>query len=451
VVATLIFVGGAVWTSSAVVRYGREAVDADGTMLPVTWERIVLTVPALGAAAGVAFLLRAVGLMPNSLSWTLVMLAVTYGVALALSDHVVYALQAVGRMKRSAWAAVLRQGVAVPAIGGLALMGVSVTPAVVALVLTIGCIAMAVVVGRSVWRQALWPPTFDSKLRRRILRFSLPLVAFTVSQYLISTIDLLVLAIYTNDAQVGLYALAYQAYMVLQNIGMAAGTVLVPLFISLRRAGRDAAITMFAQRFVPQLTFLVGTLLGICAPFVALAVPAIFGSAFRQAADPLTILLIPLALSVTCYVWAAVIVLHEETAAAGRVSVLAALVNVVADLVLIGPAGMGMKGAAVATAGSIFILAAGYARIVARCTQTPLPVGKIALVAPLLVGTLATVGRVGWGSAAAAAVATAVVAAVVVFVGRVFEPRDAELLANLRLPDPIRRALVRSILLLSRA
>jgi O-antigen/teichoic acid export membrane protein len=208
VIATLVFVAGAAWTGSAVVRYGREEFDAIGTMAVVTWERAVITVPVLCAAAGIAFLAYAAGLMPRSVTWTLAVLAVAYGFSLAISDHVVYALQAIGRMKLSAWLVVLRQGLVVATIAAVFALGVAISPAVVASVMVVAWLLGTAVAAVPAWRLALWPPTFAETVRRRILRFSWPLVAFTVSQYVIATIDLLVIAIYRSDAQVGIYALA---------------------------------------------------------------------------------------------------------------------------------------------------------------------------------------------------------------------------------------------------
>lgn len=451
VIATLVFVAGAAWTGSAVVRYGREEFDRVGTMAVVTWERVVITVPALCAAAGVAFLVRAAGLMPKSVTWTLAALAVAYGLALAISDHVVYALQAIGRMKLSAWLVVLRQGLVVATIAAVFALGVSISPAVVASVMVVAWLLGTAAATVPAWRSALWPPTFAGAVRKRILWFSWPLVAFTVSQYVIATIDLLVLAIYRSDAQVGIYALAYRGYTVLQSVGMAAGTVLLPLFVSFRRAGRERAIARFAERVIPQLTFITGTLLGMLAPFVVLVVPVVFGSAFRPAATAMVILIIPLVFSITCYVQATIVVLYEETRRVGRVSVLAALVNVVGDFLLIGPVGLGGTGAAVATAGAMFLLLIGYARIVARCIGTAVPTRSIVLLAPLLTGTLLSLGRSGWSSAVVVSAVAGVVAVALLRAGWVFEKSDVEFLDQLRLPDAIRRALERSILIVSRA
>jgi len=388
--------------------------------------------------------------MPKSLTWTLVVLAVCYGFVLAYSDHVVYILQAVGKMKSSAFAVVLRQAMVVVGIGTLALVGFNISPAIVAMVMIVGFLTMGAVASRSIWQSALWPPAFDSQLRRRILSFSLPLIPFTFSQYVIATVDILVIASYRNDKQVGIYAIAYQGYTILQSVAMAMGTVLMPLFVSLRRAGREPLINLFAERIVPQMTLLAGTLLGVLAPLMAFVVPLVLGPAFRQSAVPLVILLIPVALGVTCYVQAPIIVLHEKTRAVGVVSVLAALVNVVGDLVLIGPLGMGINGAAVSTAASLFVLAAGYGRIVARCTSTPFPVRKIVVLVPLLVGTLASLALTGWVSATLIVAGTCIVAVGLALAGRIFERSDAELVSRLTLPEPVRRMLTRSILLLSR-
>ena len=71
-------------------------------------------------------------------------------------------------------------------------------------------------------------------------RFSAPLIAFSVSAYLIGSIDLWVLSAFARSRAVGTYAAAYRAYTVLLTVAAAASPVLMTLFVSLRLAGRSS-------------------------------------------------------------------------------------------------------------------------------------------------------------------------------------------------------------------
>jgi O-antigen/teichoic acid export membrane protein len=262
----------------------------------------------------------------------------------------------------------------------------------------------------------------------------------------IATVDLLVLGIYTSATQVGVYAVAYQGYTALQNVGTASATVLTPLFVSLQTAGRSTAIAHFAKRVIPQVTFLAGTGLGVVAPFTTLLVVGVFGNAFRDAAQPLVILLIPATLLVMANLQAPVILLYEDTRDVGRINVVAAAINVILDFLLIGPAGLRGTGAAIATTLATLAIVIGYTGIVTRRAGSASPARLLLLLAPLLLGTLCGVRTTEWLSAVFAAGGVLVVALALVVCGLVFDRGDEEYLRRLGLPAPLRRMLLGSVL-----
>jgi O-antigen/teichoic acid export membrane protein len=196
---------------------------------------------------------------------------------------------------------------------------------------------------------------------------------------------------------------------------------------------------------IPQATFFGGTLVGICAPFVAGIVPIVFGSEFADAAVPLVVLLIPATLLLTANLQAPVILLHEETTGVGCISLLAAGVNIIGDVVLIGWLGLGGLGAALATTLAILVMVAGYSRIVSSRAGTALRVRDALLLAPLLLGTTATSIVRSWTTAPVIAIGVVALSLAFIAVGGVFEGEDVKYVEDLRLPAAIKDLLLRFI------
>jgi O-antigen/teichoic acid export membrane protein len=305
------------------------------------------------------------------------------------------------------------------------------------------------VFGRLIRSVALWPPRFDASLRRRMLHLSLPLVAFTVSQYVIRSVDLIVIGAFASVAAAGIYAVAYQGYVVLQQMTTASGPVLTPLFVSLRAAGSERLVDRYVERVIPQLTLVGAVLVGLALPLVPIAVPILFGDAFGGAADPLAILLLAIVVGFTANLLAPVIVLHERTLPVGVVNVAAAAVNIVGDIVLVGPAGLDLTGPAIATTAAMALILVGYVAIVrdvstARC-RIP-----VAASLPAVAGFIPAVALGGIAGVAVGVPATLIVAALVILIARPFERADLDLISRLDMPQPLKRLTIRMLELTAR-
>ena len=119
--------------------------------------------------------------------------------------------------------------------------------------------------------------------------------------------------------------------------------------------------------------------------------------------------------------------------------------NVVGDLILVGWAGLGVEGPALATAAALAVVAGGYIAVARRDLGTG-PALHPALFAPLLAGILPTLLR-SWPLGLAC---TAVTTALVLVLWPPFSAQDAELVARLDLPRPLRERLSRLITRLAR-
>ena len=449
VIALLIFTITSAWTSTAVSRYGREEFENRGSTLDVTWSRVRLTAPLLGIAALIVVAIKLAGGFPPQLSWGLAWLAIGFGAVLVVSEHIIYSLDAIGRMKTSAAQLLTRQLVVLAGLAGILITGVGHSPEVVAVILVAGAAIAAATFGSLITRISIWPPSSNPELRRRILRFSVPLIAFTLSQYAIRSVDLIVIGAFAGASAVGVYAVAYQSYGVLQQLTSVPGPVLTPLFVSARMAEREEVIDRYVERAVPQLTLIAATLMGLVVGFVGLVVPLVFGDAFAGASDPLTILLFAAVLGFITNLLGPVIVLNEQTKGIGVVNIAAALVNVVGDIVLVGPAGLHLAGPAIATAVAMATVVLGYVVIVRDCTSAQVPLPIIWLL-PCVAGLIPALLLTHALAVPVAIVATLACTAMIVVFAKPFDRTDADLISRLDIPSPLKRLTVRTLELTTR-
>jgi O-antigen/teichoic acid export membrane protein len=297
------------------------------------------------------------------------------------------------------------------------------------------------------WKSAVVPAEFDRALLRRMLRLSIPMIGFMVSQYVFSSVDIVILKIFRTQADVGVYAVAYQAYTVLSRVTQSGTIVLVPLFVSLRMAGRGDLVVRYMRRNVAQGLFLIAVLTALVIPFLPLIVPLAFGHAFASASTPMAILLCGLVFLFAQYLIAPVLTLNEQTRAMAVISALATLLNVVGDVVLVAVLHMGILAPAVATSAALFFMFGGYYICAARASsvkrQVPL-LGALPLTAAL-VPILIWEGIAGTMIGLAAVLVTSLA---VLRVRRPFGPEDAEVVAKLRLPEPVKRGALKALAVL---
>jgi len=393
--------------------------------------------------------LKLAGALPQEFAWTYVWLTVALGFFFVAGEQLQVVLDAVGRMRLSAAGAAARQALLLAGLAVIAISSAGRSTLTVAW-LTVGVAALLMLMLALALRGLrIWPPRLDRAQLRRIFVFSMPLIAFAASQYGMRSVDIVVLRAYGSAEDVGIYALAYQSYTMLQSLAVTVTIVLIPLFVSLREAGREELVARYFERLVPQGIFVASALGGLLAPLVVLAVPLVFGADFRDAGQPLALLVAALVLFGIASMIAPILMLHERTREVSLVNVVALLLNVVADVALVGVLGLGIVGPAIATIATLLVIVAGYLVVARRDLQTA-PALSPALALPVAAGVLPAVlvdGAVGVALALGAAL---VVTAFVLWRLALFAEPDVELVQRLDLPAPIRSAVVASISRLAR-
>ena len=449
VVAALMFTTTSGWTAAAVTRYGREELELTGRMTSTSWNRLLLTAPLILTSIAVIVILRVAGALPAEMTWLFVGLAIVSGLLFIASEHIVTLLEAAGRMRLTAVALTLRQCVSTAVLLVIFVSGRGRSPQVI---IAVGAIALAIVVifmATRVWAIALWPPMIDRALMRRMLVFSIPLIAFSASQYLIQSVDIVILRAYGTPTEAGIYAVAYQGYSVLQQVATTATIVLTPLFVSLAAAKKQALLGRYVSRAIPQLVFLSAVAAGLVVPFLGVAVPIVFGAPFAEAARPLAVLFTAFVLYASASFSAPILILNERTRAVAIISVAGAAINIAGDILFIGPMHLGVLGPALATSLALAVIAAGYQIAAERCTETR-GSRRVMLLAPLIVATLPVL-LVGPGVAMAVGIPAAMLAtAAILRWASPFDLSDADLIAKLDMPAAIKRIVLRGLVLTAR-
>jgi O-antigen/teichoic acid export membrane protein len=265
-----------------------------------------------------------------------------------------------------------------------------------------------------------------------------------VSQYVFSSVDVILLGVFRSQANVGVYAVAYQAYTVLSAAAVTATAVFLPLFVSLQMAERHHLIVRYMERSVPQLLLVISVLAGVGIALVPLAVPVVFSAKFAAASEPLAILGLGLAFLFASYLIAPILTLHEQTRATAAINGVAAAINVAADLILLGVFHFGISAPAIATTGALAIVfIAFYAR--ARKTLGTMGWPDVVIGLPVVAALVAALTLDKVPAALVGIGAVAALTAAILAWRCPFTREDVELVEKLEMPGPIKRAAIQAI------
>lgn len=271
------------WTCTALTRYGVQEFVETRQISETFWARTFIFIPNLLAVVALSplwlpSLAAWLKLPSNSLPYLLLLIILT-----AISMHVQFALHAVK----------------LPRAQSILLMG----ERAVVLIVLVALLAF----GKLTWLTAIWAytisplvtivfgswklrefvsfiPIFNKSRLKEILIFSLPLPLYSLlSHFSFTHLDAIFILNYLTVADWGVYSVAYQINGLILQLPTLAGTLLMPLFVTVQTGKNDANLKAgYFQHILPLLTLCFGLLCAIIAFLSFFAVPFIFGEEFTQ-------------------------------------------------------------------------------------------------------------------------------------------------------------------------
>jgi O-antigen/teichoic acid export membrane protein len=269
------------WTGLTVARYGCEEFVRTGKIASSFWTRLVILLPNLVLVVATTPLwlprLSEVLHLPPHVVWLVLSLLIVN----AAWIHVQQALQGVKLLRLQGWLLALERSLIFFTICWLAFSGgISVWRVVCAYVF--GPLG-ASVVGLFRLRKLIWPVGVDVSLLKRMLRFSLPIIPVAFIGYLSTYyLDALFISHFLTHEELGVYAVVYQLTGLTQQLPVLAGTLLMPLFITLQTGKQQSRTARFIHEVLPPLTLLWTLGCALVAWLGWYLLPMMFGAKFQH-------------------------------------------------------------------------------------------------------------------------------------------------------------------------
>lgn len=201
--------------------------------------------------------------------------------------------------------------------------------------------------------------SIDKPLLRRLLRFALPLVPVTISFWVFTFSDRLVLQRLgsSQDVESGLYGMALAISSVFALLSGAVGQAWVPRTIMLYERDKERAARVIGASLTYYL-FALGLVAVLISAFAKDVVPLIAGDRFARAAAPLPLLCLGAVAYGTGVLTSSGMALTHNTRPLAVASAVTAVVNVGFAIALVPP--LGMMGAALAGVFGYVVLTSAY-------------------------------------------------------------------------------------------
>lgn len=427
------------WTTSSVVRFGREEVIVHGGAQRVFGTRLLIALAGFAIAAVVVYAGWSYWPVANTLPPGSLGLALTLSLTLAVADHMDGTLQGTGAWRGYAWLGAIEKSAFLTLVGLAAMIGThpSVRAAAIAAI-----VAQVLRIGIGGWHVArgglALPPRIDAVTARAILHYSWPqFLTFTVG-YFSAFVEPFLISRWLDLASVGVYNVAYQASLMFAAVLIPIGSMLLPALTSLRSQQREDLVVVLLQRLVPQAVFLLAMVISGGMVIAGIALPWVFGDSYAGAVAPLVILLTAVSYQAITTMYGPVAAAYDMTREVAALNVVGGLaIHLAPQLVLI-PL-LGINGAAISWAiwyvGSALVLVT----LAERRLHTRL---RVVLLYPLIAPASAAVVLAAGPTAGPAFVVVLIAAAFFLALRQgLFAQPDEALLKSVGVPAAVRRPL----------
>jgi O-antigen/teichoic acid export membrane protein len=396
------------WTAISLFRHGcREFVD-EGRIAAAFWNRLaILAANLLLVALAAPFWLPRVSSLlsipDDARGLVLLHLAST-----ALSIHSQQSLQAAKLPRFQSVLQIAERAAIVAAIAVSAVLG-GTTWRTVALAFALApLLSTAIALVRL--RRLIWPPVaLNGALLGRMLRFSFPLLFFSVVGYLTTNhLDAIFILRFLSSSDLGVYAVAYQIAGTFMQLSSLLGSLFMAFFITADGEGDGARIERFFVAILPALTLAWTSFAAVVAILGGLLLDSFFDRAFQPARMLLWPLLAAAALAApVTMAFGPAVNARSRTSIAAVAAVVAAAANTLANTVLIPR--FGLVGCAWATTAAFGASLAVFVLLAPRAVSAPRSWTFYATL-PMALGAACEPLAGEWGALAITLVASSAVA-----------------------------------------
>ena len=285
------------WTCVGLARFGVEEFVENGTINRSFWARNLILLPntLLLLATSILWLplisdwLK----LPAEAAWYIV----AHFVAMAFWFHVQHALQGAKLPKLLGVLVVIERVLIFSTLLVLVLTGkISYLSAILAYIAAPFLVSIA---GLFHLRKLIsWRVEIDLAWLKKMLVFSIPLIPFSIIGYFSSTyLDAVFISQYLPKSELGVYSVAYQIAGTLMQFPLLAGSLLMPLFVTLRTNKQEETVNKYMQDVLPVVTLVWGFACVVFAVSAAYLLPLVFGVELARSSDILLILMISSAIN----------------------------------------------------------------------------------------------------------------------------------------------------------
>lgn len=271
------------WTCVSLARYGVEEFVETGHITKSFWARTAIFLPntlllLISGPLWLPLLSDWLKLPPETIWFVAAHFAVT-----AIWSHIQYAMQSAKLPRLQGVLQAVERVSLFVVLFFLVLLGK--LDGLTAISAYIAAPLLMAIIGTFAIRKLFsWRTELDLKTIRTLLRFSLPLIPYSLIGYFSTNyLDAIFISQYLTKSDLGIYSVAYQINGILMQFPLSAGSLLLPLFVTLRSGGASERVTTYIERVLPFLTFVGGVACIFAALVMKFFIPLVFGDQVEQA------------------------------------------------------------------------------------------------------------------------------------------------------------------------
>jgi len=350
------------WSSSSIVRYGREEFTSDSSIKKTFWANYTLLIPAFVICFILVYIFRGKLSGYIGVSESTCVLLFVYILVSNLATNIPVSFQAMGKMKLFAYLPLITGVSFMIFLSVMYLWHIS-APVDLLIYAAISVYSLAAIVGLALLWKHITPIRFSWDWAKKCFSFSWPYIFGGIGQSVSQSFGQVAIGLFMAASFAGIYNIAFILQNYLIMIPMLSIGLMFPLMTSLVVSGDRNKIEQYVKTYVPQIEFLWVVLVSTVI-LLAREIFSIFGVDYMVGVMPFTILLVGVAFRIIVIIESPIIVSYGLNKQAAAVSLIMGMMILGLYYLLIPR--LGINGAAIANASAFIFGAIAYSFISLR-------------------------------------------------------------------------------------